>query len=36
VIPDRIEMGTYMIAPAIAGGEVEIVGGDRILVGALI
>ncbi len=36
VIPDRIEMGTYMLAPAIAGGEVELIGGDRALVGALI
>ncbi|MCA8883012.1 MAG: UDP-N-acetylglucosamine 1-carboxyvinyltransferase, partial [Rhodobacteraceae bacterium] len=27
VVPDRIEMGTYMLAPAIAGGSVEIVGG---------
>ena len=36
VIADRIEMGTYMIAPAIAGGEVEVIGGDRRLVGALI
>jgi UDP-N-acetylglucosamine 1-carboxyvinyltransferase len=36
VIPDRIEMGTYMIAPAIAGGAVEIVGGDRRLVAALV
>ena len=26
VIPDRIEQGTFMIAPAIAGGEVELVG----------
>jgi UDP-N-acetylglucosamine 1-carboxyvinyltransferase len=36
VIPDRIELGTYMLAPAITGGEVELVGGDRSLVGALI
>jgi UDP-N-acetylglucosamine 1-carboxyvinyltransferase len=36
VIPDRIELGTYMIAPAIAGGAVELVGGDRALVGALV
>jgi UDP-N-acetylglucosamine 1-carboxyvinyltransferase len=36
VIADRIELGTYMIAPAIAGGAVELVGGDRRLVGALI
>ena len=26
VIPDRIEQGTFMIAPAIAGGEVELLG----------
>ncbi len=36
VIPDRIELGTYMIVPAIAGGEVELLGGERRLVGALI
>ncbi|MCP3971275.1 MAG: UDP-N-acetylglucosamine 1-carboxyvinyltransferase [Rhodobacteraceae bacterium] len=35
VIPDRIELGTYMIAPAIAGGEVELLGGRRELVAAL-
>jgi len=35
VIADRIELGTYMIAPAIAGGEVELLGGTRELVGAL-
>jgi UDP-N-acetylglucosamine 1-carboxyvinyltransferase len=31
VVIDRIELGTYMIAPAIAGGEVELVGGRRDL-----
>lgn len=36
VLADRVEMGTYMIAPAIAGGEVTVMGGDRALVGALI
>jgi UDP-N-acetylglucosamine 1-carboxyvinyltransferase len=36
VIADRIELGTYMLAPAIAGGEVELVGGERGLVEALI
>ena len=36
VLADRVEMGTYMIAPAIAGGEVIIKGGDRSLVAALI
>jgi UDP-N-acetylglucosamine 1-carboxyvinyltransferase len=36
VLPDRVELGTYMIAPAIAGGSVILRGGDRRLVGALI
>ncbi len=27
VVTDRIELGTYMIAPIIAGGEVELIGG---------
>ena len=36
VIADRIELGTYMIAPAIAGGAVELIGGERALVTALI
>jgi UDP-N-acetylglucosamine 1-carboxyvinyltransferase len=27
VVTDRIELGTYMIAPVIAGGEVELIGG---------
>jgi UDP-N-acetylglucosamine 1-carboxyvinyltransferase len=31
VVADRIELGTYMIAPAIAGGEVELLGGRRDL-----
>jgi len=35
VIPDRIELGTYMIAPAIAGGRVTCLGGRRELVAAL-
>lgn len=34
VIPDRIEQGTFMIAPAIAGGEVELVGARLDLVEA--
>jgi UDP-N-acetylglucosamine 1-carboxyvinyltransferase len=34
VVADRIELGTYMLAPAITGGEVELVGGRRDLVGA--
>ncbi len=36
VLADRVEMGTYMIAPALAGGDVIVRGGDRRLVGALI
>ena len=35
VLPDRVEMGTYMIAPAIAGGEITVIGGRRDLVAAL-
>lgn len=34
VVTDRIELGTYMIAPAIAGGEVELLGGRMALVEA--
>lgn len=34
VIPDRIELGTFMCAPAIAGGAVELLGGRRTLVEA--
>jgi UDP-N-acetylglucosamine 1-carboxyvinyltransferase len=34
VVADRIELGTYMIAPAIAGGEVELIGGRRDLLPA--
>lgn len=36
VLPDRVELGTYMIAPAITGGQVTLTGADRSLVGALI
>jgi UDP-N-acetylglucosamine 1-carboxyvinyltransferase len=36
VLPDRIETGTYAIAAAIAGGEVELLGGRTRLVGALV
>ena len=37
VLADRVEMGTYMIAPAIAGGEVTVQGrrpgaGGRALI----
>ncbi len=34
VVSDRIELGTYMLAPAIAGGEVECLGGRLDLVTA--
>ena len=34
VIVDRIELGTFMLAPAIAGGEVELLGGQIALVQA--
>jgi len=34
VVADRIELGTYMLAPAIAGGEVECLGGRLELVSA--
>jgi len=32
VVTDRIELGTYMLAPVIAGGEVECLGGRIALV----
>jgi UDP-N-acetylglucosamine 1-carboxyvinyltransferase len=35
VVTDRIELGTYMLAPAICGGEVELLGGRIDLVGRL-
>ena len=31
VVADRIELGTYMLAPIIAGGEIELIGGKRSL-----
>ena len=34
VVTDRIELGTYMLAPAICGGEVECLGGSISLVGS--
>ena len=34
VVTDRIELGTYMLAPAICGGEVELLGGRINLLGA--
>ena len=35
VVPDRIETGTYLMAAAIAGGAVELVGARYDLVGAV-
>ncbi|MFP7570342.1 UDP-N-acetylglucosamine 1-carboxyvinyltransferase [Marivita sp. S2033] len=34
VVTDRIELGTYMLAPAICGGEVECLGGTIDLLAA--
>jgi UDP-N-acetylglucosamine 1-carboxyvinyltransferase len=34
VVTDRIELGTYMLAPVFTGGEVECLGGRIELVGA--
>ena len=34
VVADRIELGTYMLAPAFCGGEVECLGGRLDLIGA--
>ncbi len=36
VVTDRIELGTYMLAPAFTGGEVELLGGRLDLVGAFV
>lgn len=36
VVTDRIELGTYMLAPVFAGGEVECLGGRLDLVGSFI
>jgi UDP-N-acetylglucosamine 1-carboxyvinyltransferase len=36
VVADRIETGTYAFAVAVAGGEVELVGGRSELIGAVI
>ena len=36
VVADRIELGTYMLAPAFCGGEVELLGGRLDLVGAFV
>ena len=34
VVTDRIELGTYMLVPAICGGEIELLGGRMELLGA--
>ena len=34
VVTDRIELGTYMLAPAMCGGEVECLGGKISLLEA--
>jgi UDP-N-acetylglucosamine 1-carboxyvinyltransferase len=34
VVTDRIELGTYMLAPVFCGGEIECLGGHIDLVGA--
>ena len=33
VVVDRIELGTYMIAPALSGGQVDLIGGKKELLG---
>ena len=35
VLPDRIETGTYAMAVAIAGGEIELKGTNRDLIGSV-
>ncbi|WP_342076351.1 UDP-N-acetylglucosamine 1-carboxyvinyltransferase [Yoonia sp. SS1-5] len=36
VVTDRIELGTYMLAPVFAGGEIECLGGRLDLVGSFV
>jgi UDP-N-acetylglucosamine 1-carboxyvinyltransferase len=36
VVADRIELGTYMLAPVITGGDVELLGGRLDLVEAFV
>ncbi len=33
VVPDRIEAGTYAMAAAITGGDVELIGAQHDLIG---
>ncbi len=35
IVPDRIETGTYAVAAAITGGDVELVGAPLELIGAV-
>ena len=35
IVPDRIELGTYMMLPALCGGAVECLGGQMPLVQSL-
>lgn len=34
VVPDRIEMGTFLLLPAMVGGKITCPGGKRALLGA--
>jgi len=36
VLPDRIEAGTYAVAAAITGGDIELVGADIHALGAVV
>lgn len=36
ILPDRIEMGTYIMAAGITGGDIEILGGDLKLIPTVI
>ncbi len=36
IVPDRIELGTYVMAAAITDGDLELVGGRTDLIGAVI
>jgi UDP-N-acetylglucosamine 1-carboxyvinyltransferase len=36
VLPDRVETGTYAMAVAVAGGEIELTGTRADLIGALV
>lgn len=36
VVTDRIELGTYMLAPMFTGGEIECIGGRMDLVGSFV